>query len=545
MTVFTINGKSLIVDCGVLFPDANQPGVDLLLPDLDALKSIAGDVVGVFLTHGHEDHIGGVSYLLRAVGDVPVVGSRFTLALLAPKLAEAKVDASLVEVREGDRTSLGPFDLEFFAVNHSIPDGLAVAITTAAGTALHTGDFKLDQTPLDGRVTDLRGFALLADRGIDVLLIDSTNADVPGFGITERELAPAMDQVFTSTPGRVVVSSFASHVHRIQQVIDAAHRHGRKVAYYGRSMERNMSIAQQLGYLTVPPGVLITARAARDLAPDKVALVCTGSQGEPMAALARMARGEHAIRITSGDTVLLASSLVPGNENAVADVVNGLVDQGAQVVHKGIAKVHVSSHATAGELLYVYNMLTPRFVIPVHGESRHLAANAAIAVQSGISSERIHSLRNGHTVTLDETGLHQSGAHPVRDLVVVDRRISEDAAQTLTERRQLAVAGIVTVLGIVETYSQRLAEPLEVLTVGVDHAGEWSPRLAAGITDRLLSAMRDGTQDLEQLERTARNAADRWLSRKFSSPPACAVLLVEDPPPAANEPAAGEADGTS
>ncbi|HEV7727882.1 MAG TPA: ribonuclease J, partial [Modestobacter sp.] len=359
MTVFEHAGKLLIVDCGVLFPEEHQPGVDVILPDFTSIRDRLDDVVAIVLTHGHEDHIGGVPYLLRERRDIPLVGSRLTLAFIDAKLKEHRIKPVTVEVKEGDDVAFGPFDCEFLAVNHSIPDALAVAIRTAAGLVLHTGDFKMDQFPLDQRITDLRGFARLGEEGVDLFLTDSTNAEVPGFTTSEGELTPAIETVFRTAPKRVIVSSFASHVHRIQQVLDAAHAHGRKVAFVGRSMVRNMGIARDLGYLNVPKGLVVDMKVLEKLPADKIAVICTGSQGEPMAALSRMANRDHVIRIEEGDTVLLASSLIPGNENAIYRIINELTRWGANVVHKGNAKVHVSGHASAGELVYCYNIVKP------------------------------------------------------------------------------------------------------------------------------------------------------------------------------------------
>src|SRR5690349_6363835 len=330
MTMFEFAGKILVVDCGVLFPEEHQPGVDLILPDFGPIRDRLQDIVGIVLTHGHEDHIGGVPYLLRERDNIPVIGSQLTLAFLEPKLKEHRLkDAPKYVVSEGDVQSFGPFELEFVAVNHSIPDALAVAVKTPAGVALHTGDFKMDQLPLDGRITDLRAFSRLGEQGIDLFLTDSTNAEVPGFTTSERSITPAIDNVFATSSGRIIVASFASHVYRIQQVIDAAHKHGRKVAYVGRSMVRNMQIARDLGYLNVPPDTLVDMREIGDYAPEEVVIISTGSQGEPLSALARIAHRNHdRIRIEPGDTVVLASSLIPGNENSVFKVINGLIKLG-------------------------------------------------------------------------------------------------------------------------------------------------------------------------------------------------------------------------
>src|SRR3954453_22569171 len=429
MTVFEHAGRLLVVDCGVLFPEETQPGVDVILPDFTWIRDRLDKVEAIVLTHGHEDHIGGVPYLLRERPEIPLVGSKLTLAFISAKLKEHRITPRTVEVAEGTRRGFGPFDLEFVAVNHSIPDGLAVAIRTAAGLGLHTGDFKMDQFPLDDRITDLRAFARLGEEGVDVFMADSTNAEVPGFTTSELELTAAIEQVFRTCPGRVSVSSFASHVHRIQQVLDAAHQHGRKVAFVGRSMVRNMGIARDLGYLKVPSGLVVSTKELEKLPDHKITLVCTGSQGEPMAALSRMATRDHMIRIGKGDTVLLASSLIPGNENAIYRVINGLTRWGANVVHKGNAKVHVSGHASAGELVYCYNIVRPRNVMPVHGEFRHLRANADLAIRTGVDPERVVIAEDGVVVDLVDGRAKITGKVPAGN-VYVDAQTVGGATET-------------------------------------------------------------------------------------------------------------------
>ena len=364
MAVLEFDGELLLVDCGVLFPEDHHPGVDLILPGFDAIADRLDDIVGLVLTHGHEDHIGAVPYLLRQRPTIPLIGSKLTLALLSEKFREHQLrNVSRQVVTDGERITVGKFDLEFIAVNHSIPDALAVAIRTPAGTILHTGDFKMDQLPLDGRITDLRAFARLGVEGVDLFMVDSTNAEVPGFTTPERDISPALERVFVRSRQRVIVACFASHVHRVQQVLDAAVTHRRKVVYVGRSMVRNMAVARDLGYLKVPANTLIELRDIDKFQPHEVVIISTGSQGEPLSALSRMANREHpVIQLKRGDTVVLASSLIPGNESAVYRVINGLSKLGTQVVHKGNALVHVSGHASAGELLFCYNIVRPRNV---------------------------------------------------------------------------------------------------------------------------------------------------------------------------------------
>lgn len=357
MTVVEYDGRLLVVDCGVLFPE-DHPGVDLILPDFEYITDRLDDIDAIVLTHGHEDHIGAVPYLLRLKPDIPLVGSTLTLALVEAKLKEHRITPYTLAVKEGGNERLGGFDCDFIAVNHSIPDALAVFIRTGGGNLLITGDFKMDQLPLDNRITDLRAFAKAGEEGVDLFLTDSTNAEVPGFTTPERNIAPAIERVFHRAQRRIIVACFSSHVHRVQQVLDAAQAYGRKVAFVGRSMVRNMGIAADLGYLHVPDGVLVDLKRIDQFADNQIVLVSTGSQGEPMAALSRMANGDHnTIDIGPGDTVLMASSLIPGNENAVYRVINGLMRRGASVIHKGNALVHVSGHASAGELLYVYNIV--------------------------------------------------------------------------------------------------------------------------------------------------------------------------------------------
>ena len=306
----------VVIDAGMMFPEAELLGVDVVIPDISYLLENSEKVRAIVLTHGHEDHISALGYLLRERADIPVIGSALTLAFAKGKLRDHRINPITIEVKEGQRRKVDPFELEFVAVNHSIPDALAVVIRTPAGVVLHTGDFKMDQLPLDGRTTDLARFAALGNKGVDLFMVDSTNADIPGFTTSEREIMPVLDRVIAASKRRIIVASFASHVHRVQQVIDIAFQHNRKVAFIGRSMVRNMSLASEMGYLHIPPNTLVDEDEI-DAIGDLVVLICTGSQGEPLAALSRMANGDHRIRVGDGDTVILASSLIPGNENAV------------------------------------------------------------------------------------------------------------------------------------------------------------------------------------------------------------------------------------
>jgi len=452
MTVFEHEGRLLIVDCGVLFPDPDTPGIDLILPDFTALDDRLDQIEALVLTHAHEDHIGAVPYLLRRRKDIPLVGSRLTLALVRSKLTEHRITPQTVEVDAGASESFGPFALEFFAVNHSIPDALAVAIRTSAGVVLHTGDFKMDQLPLDGRLTDLGGFARLGAEGVDLLMSDSTNAEVPGIVTSEREIASVLSDVFGKAGQRIIVSCFASHVHRVQQVLDTAADHGRKVALVGRSMVRNMGVARDLGYLrvpSVPGGLIVDLKDAEELPPDRIVLISTGSQGEPMSALSRMAGRDHPIRIARGDTVILASSLVPGNETAVSRVINDLTRLGARVVHKGNALVHVSGHAPAGELLYVLNLVRPSNFLPVHGEWRHLKAHADLAELTGVPPENIVLAEDGLVVDLIGGKASVTGKVQCGYVFVDGLSVGEVTESSIKDRLILGDEGFVSVVVVV------------------------------------------------------------------------------------------------
>ncbi|MEY4101271.1 MAG: hypothetical protein RLZZ567_515, partial [Actinomycetota bacterium] len=450
MMVYEYDNELLIVDVGVLFPEESQPGIDLILPDFSYIRERLDDVTAIFLTHGHEDHIGAVPYLLRERGDIPVYGSPLTLALTASKLKEHRITGLMREIQDGEKVKIGSFEVEAVAVNHSIPDALALAITCGAGTVLHTGDFKMDQLPLDGRITDLTRFASLGAAGVDLFLVDSTNADVPGFTPSEREIMPTLDRIIANTRRRVIVASFASHVHRIQQVIDIAAMHNRKVCFIGRSMVRNMEIAARMGYLNIPAFVLIE-KDDLDKYGDDVVLICTGSQGEPLAALSRMAYGEHSIVVGEGDTVVLASSLIPGNESPVYRVINELTRLGAKVVHKGNAMVHVSGHAAAGELLYCYNLVKPKNVMPIHGEWRHMKANAELAIQTGVKRNNTVVVENGIVVDLVEGRAQVSGAVPCGFVYVDSQSIGEITESTLKDRRILGEEGFISVVVVIDS----------------------------------------------------------------------------------------------
>ncbi len=514
MTVLEYGGKLLLIDCGVLFPEDTHPGVDLILPGFDAIADRLNDVVGLVLTHGHEDHIGAVPYLLRQRADIPLIGSKLTLALVSEKFREHRIrNTEQRVVTDGQRMSVGEFDLEFVAVNHSIPDAMAVAVRTPAGTLLHTGDFKMDQLPLDGRITDLRAFARLGEEGVDLFLVDSTNAEVPGFTTSERNISPALERVFYTSKQRVIVACFASHVHRVQQVLDAAVAHGRKVVYVGRSMVRNMGVARDLGYLKVPANTLIELRDIEKHRPQDVVIISTGSQGEPMSALSRMANREHPIiQLKPGDTVVLASSMIPGNENSIYRVINGLSRLGAQVVHKGNALVHVSGHASAGELLYCYNIVRPRNVLPVHGEARHLIANADLAIATGVPKDRTIIAEDGAVIDLQDGRAKIVGKVDAGYIFVDGSTVGDISEVSLTDRRILGDEGFISVVAVVSTHSGKIISGPDIHARGFVEDDSIFDSVRPLVTEALEQALAEGVEDPYRLQQVVRRRMGKWVN---------------------------------
>ncbi|SFM75229.1 ribonuclease J [Pseudonocardia ammonioxydans] len=527
MTVFEYDGRLLVVDCGVLFPSDDSPGVDLILPDFRAIEDRLDDIDALVLTHGHEDHIGAVPWLLRLRPDIPVVGSRFTLALVAAKCKEHRLTPHLQEVKEGDRVRHGGWDCEYFAVNHSIPDAIAVAIRTPAGLLLHTGDIKLDQLPLDGRLTDLAGFSRLGEEGVDLFLVDSTNAEVPGFVTPEAEIGPVISDLVRRAPSRIILACFASHVHRVQQVLDAAHAHGRKVCLTGRSMLRNMGLADDHSLLKIPDGLLVELDEAMKLPDDQLVLVSTGSQGEPLAALSRMARGDHrSITIRPDDTIILASSLIPGNETAVFAVINGLTRLGATVVHQGNAKVHVSGHAPAGELLFLYNAVRPSNVMPVHGEWRHLRANAELATRTGVPEESVVIAENGVVVDLVDGRAAITGRVEVGQVYVDGLAVGDVGETTLGDRIALGEGGFISITVAIDQKSGRALSRPTLAGRGFSDDPKALDAAQPLVEDELSRLENEGVSDPHRIAQGVRRVVGRWVSETYRRRPMIVPTVI-------------------
>jgi ribonuclease J len=529
--VVEVDGARLLIDCGLAFPDADQPGVDIILPDFTWLAQEPQRVVGVVLTHAHEDHMGALPYFLRDF-DVPVYGTRLSLAMLSAKLEEHQLNPSLVEVAGGQRTSLGPFDLEFYAMSHSIPDGVAVALRTPAGTIVHTGDWKLDLTPIDHRPTDLGGLARLAAEGIDLLLSDSTNADQPGFIVSEVEVGRALEDIFGAARRRIVVACFASHVHRVQQIMDTAARLGRKLALVGRSMIRNMRVAADLGYLRVPAGLLIPMEDLQSVDPADTVVLSTGSQGEPFSALTLMAGRDHKwVRIEPGDTVVLSSSLIPGNEAAVYRTINDLARLGAEVYHKGNARVHVSGHAAQGELTLLLATLRPRNFLPVHGEYRHLAQHARLAATTGVPRENILVCEDGDVIELTTDGrAHRAGQVRAGMVMVDGLGIGDVGDAVLRDRRKLGGEGFVHVLVTIESQTGKVLAGPDIVTRGFVYepeSGDLIEEAKARVLEALERAAGDGVTDPMILKQHMRSTASALFKERTQRRPVIIPTVME------------------
>ena len=528
MTVFEHLGRLLIIDCGVLFHSHDEPGIDLILPDLRLIEDRLDDIEALVLTHAHEDHIGAIPFLLKQRGDIPVVGSKFTLALVAAKCREYRINPVLVEVAEGQRSTHGVFECQYFAVNHSIPDALAIAIHTGAGTVLHTGDIKLDQLPPDGRPTDLPGMSRLGDAGVDLFLCDSTNAEIPGVGPSESEVGPTLHRLMRGAEGRrVIVACFASNVDRVQQICDAAVALGRRVSFVGRSMVRNMAIARELGFLTIDDSDVVDISAAELMAPDRLVLITTGTQGEPLSALSRMSRGEHrSISITADDMIILSSSLIPGNEEAVYGVIDSLSKVGARVVTNQQARVHVSGHAYAGELLFLYNGVRPRNVMPVHGHWRHLRANAKLAASTGVAEENIMLAENGVSVDLLGGQARIAGAVPVGKMFI-DGLVSGDVGDATLGERLILSSGFIGITVVLNRATRRAAAPPHLYARGFSEDAKALEPVARKVQQELESLAAEGISDPVRIAQAVRRTVGKWVGETYRRQPMIVPTVLE------------------
>ncbi|HUG84085.1 MAG TPA: ribonuclease J [Euzebya sp.] len=528
MCAIEVDGRAVLIDVGVTFPDAEHHGIDLILPDWADLVERRPVIEAVVLTHGHEDHMGALPFFLRDFPGVTVYSAKLTLGLLKAKLEEhPSAEANLIEVEPGEKVTVGPFELEFVQVTHSIPDGMAVAVHTEHGTILHSGDFRLDQTPIDGRVTDLPHLAQLGDQGVALLLCDSTNADVPGHVPSEMTIGASLKQVFEQAQGRIVMTTFASHVHRVQQAIDAAAAVGRKVCFVGRSMVRNMPIAQQLGYLDYDPADVIDISEVDTLHPKRILIICTGSQGEPYAALSLMAAGQHRhVKLVDGDTVVMASSQIPGNEYAIAKAINGLIRQGAEVVHRRERGVHVSGHAAAEELKFYHNVVRPAAVVPVHGEYRHLVAHARLAVATGTDPGQVVVCSDGDRVVLRDGRVSKGDSFNSGRVYVDGLGVGDVGTAVLRDRSRLSSEGVCIAVLRLDTKGRLDGEP-QILQQGLIYEAE-NAHLLKQAADVLGDSIRGlGSSTHEVVRRRVYESLGRFWREELGRKPVVVPVLIE------------------
>ena len=531
MTAFECNGDMILDDAGLMFPDDDHPGIDLILPDYTYVLENADKLRGIVITHGHEDHTGTLPYLLKDLDrTVNIYATKLTLGLIEGKFAEHRVkNAKLIEIKPGDEVKLGCFTVDFFAVNHSIPGAVGLFIQSPAGNVLHTGDFKLDQTPIDGITTDFGALARFSETGVDLMMSDSTNATNPNFTPSEAEVGKTLEQIISQAKGRVIIASFASHIHRMQQICDAAVANGRKVVVTGRSMVQNTDIARRLGYLNISDDDIVDAYELRGLPPDKVVIMCTGSQGEPLSALARIANGEHkTIEIDEGDTVIISATPVPGNEKAVTRVINSLAKIGADVYDKKRAMVHVSGHAGAEELKLVLSIVQPKAFMPVHGEATHLRAHAKLAEATGVPHDNIFICENGESLELSAKGVFR-GETVESGIVFVDGLSVGDTSQdVLNERTEMGSQGVASVAVAVSLKRREVASEVQVEMHGITGGddGYLSDDVKAAIRNSLKRQLGKGG-GMKELRKAARDSLLSVLWERAKQRPLAIVNLVE------------------
>jgi len=532
MTVFEFGDDMIVVDAGIMFPDDDHPGIDLILPDYSYIVKRKEKLRGIVITHGHEDHTGALPYLLKELGgNTPVLGTKLTLGLVKNKLEEHKIKRpKLREVKAGGHCTLGVFGLDFFAVNHSIPDSVGVHVRTPVGNVLHTGDFKLDQTPIDRRLTDFGALAKFGKGGVMLLMSDSTNAETTGTTRSEAEVGKALRKIIADAEQRVIVASFASHIHRLQQVCDAAVASGRKVVVTGRSMVQNTKVARDLGYLHIDDDNILDAFDLGDLPGEKVVILCTGSQGEPLSALARMANGDHrTVSVEQGDTVVISASPVPGNEKAVSRVINRLSRAGAKVLHKGTADVHVSGHAASEDLKLMLNLTQPEYFIPIHGEMRHMTAHCDHARAVGVPDDYIFILDNGDCLEIDEEGAHLA-ERVESGVVYVDGLTVGDIGQVvLRDRQHMSQDGFVSIVVVIERETGKPVGEPEIVTRGIVLAEDeqLSADLLARVSKTLAKTGKEGATDQAVVKRAVRESVSQFLWERIRRRPMIVPVVME------------------
>lgn len=533
LAVLWVDEDIILIDSGLAFPDEEMPGVDLVLPDIQFVREHQERVRGIVLTHGHEDHIGALPYVLRDL-TVPIYGSTLTMGLVQLKLDEHRLPlpagSQVIEPGRRYRIGSGRIEVEWYRVNHSIPDAMGVIVHTPVGTVVHTGDFKFDHTPVDGRVAGFNRLAQAGDEGVLVLMSDSTNAERPGFTPSERTVAQALDRVIREAPGRVLVSSFASHVHRIASTVDIAARYGRRVAVVGRSMENVVKKAQELGHLTFPPGTFVEKEEIAKLPPAKLVILTTGSQGEPMSALSRMAASDHrTVEILTGDTVIIAASPIPGNEKLVARTIDNLYRLGARVVYGIPMGVHVSGHGAQEELKLMLNLVRPKYLVPVHGEYRHLVHHAELAQSVGIPSNNIFVVENGTVLEFSERAAHVAGQVPWGKVLVDGVGVGDVGHIVLRDRRQLSQDGVLIVVMGIDSQSGELVSGPDVVSRGFVYVRESESLMdeARQRVREVVSGLGHGRPDWGTIKTAVRDALGKLLFERTRRRPMVLPIVME------------------
>jgi ribonuclease J len=523
MTILEYENKILVLDCGVLFPREDEPGVDLILPDFSYLEGKLARIEAIVITHGHEDHIGAIPYLLKMREDIPIISAPFTLALIENKLKEHRLKAKMIEVHPHDMMTQGDFELEFVQVNHSIPDALGVYVKTPGGTVFDTGDIKLDQTPLDKKITDLGHMSWISQKGIDLLLIDSTNAETPGVIPTESAIERELDILFNDTYGKIIVTCFASHVHRVQQIINCAIKYKRKVAFVGRSMAKNIPIAKEYGLIKYPDELLIDPKQIDDFPSNRLVLIVTGSQGEPMAALSRISNDDHSIvSVDEGDNVILASSIIPGNEKSIFRVMNNLAKKRIKVYNNRNSKIHVSGHAAKTDLQVLYNVLRPKSVMPVHGEPMHLAANVAIA--KGVGIKNAIQAEDGFVLEINQGKTKVVDKIENRYVFVDGKNIGGIDNADLKDRQVLSKEGFISLYTVVDEKTRKVVIHPHLIFRGVAEDKSSFSRVLEEIVDGLEKAMSEGNFDTNALRVIAQRTLGRYVGTRLKRAP---ILVVQ------------------
>ena len=531
MTLLECDGQILIVDCGLSFPEDEMYGIDIVIPDFTYLIENSEKIVGMVITHGHEDHIGAIPYLLKKL-KLPIYGTRLTLGLVENKLKEHRITGDLRTIEAGDKIKLGCFDIETIRTTHSIADAICLAIDTPAGMVFHSGDFKIEYTPVDGEPIDFCRLAELGKRGVTLMLCDSTNALRPGFTASEKVVGETIENIFRTAKTRIIIATFSSNVHRVQKIIENAVKVGRKVAISGRSMENVVALAIELGYLNIPEGTLVDLKMIRNIPDDKLVIITTGSQGEPMSALSRIAAGEHrSVKLKKGDMVVLSSTPVPGNEKTVSNVVNKLFEKGAEVIYSDIADIHVSGHACQEELKLLHSLIKPKFFMPVHGEYRHLIRHARLAEGLGMKKENIFILENGDILDVTKRSAHMLKEKAEADAILVDGLGVGDVGNiVLRDRKMLSESGLIIVVAAIEKESQTVVSGPDIISRGFVYVRENEPLMdeARKVAEKALEKCQNKKiKDWNNMKSQVRDSLGSYIYDRTKRTPIILPIFLE------------------